>query len=475
MRIIKIKLATLAKDTGWWEQQTKEFQEQYLKDHPKSKRKVTNNKIMTKKQSPVVTKKVIKPYKPNVFKSTKIKGITDAARVGIPGHKVIPPPGVPRLPNLTKVERKVEAKFARDFEKNPEVVAKDFLQMVLDSKKPPTFGTDDAKMLTKEWTGPAGEERSKRRATLNTVLHQTANAVAKRAFLQYLDTLKEGDKILVTVGGCGAGKGYSLGNVDVARQKASECAAVWDSAGDQNATENPWIQKEAEQRGLKVVYVYVHADPKVSWADPNRGVIKRANNPEDGRMVDSDVFADSYAIGAKNHYNFAKLNRKNPNAEFLYIDSENKAPTLVKEMPKSALSIDRHELASFAKKAVKEADAPEYIKKGALIGTRIWGDKEHAAMRKTVISATSDLSEGKVKYSWKQYIKDEDKRLKKLSEHPNAGKYGGGGSSSLSLKEKLKDMKKKNIKPSQIPDKELRLKYEKFLNTGKINLGDRHA
>src|SRR5262249_17451605 len=140
-------------------------------------------------------------------------------------------------------------------------------------------------------------KRAKNRATLNLALHQTANAIAKRAFVQHLNTLKEGDEILVTVGGCGAGKGYALGNVPEALAMKDRSKAVWDSAGDQNATENPWIQSEAEARGLKVNYIYVHADPYSQWAHPERGVVKRAADPKDGRMVDAYVFADSYAIG----------------------------------------------------------------------------------------------------------------------------------------------------------------------------------
>jgi hypothetical protein len=326
----------------------------------------------------------------------------------------------------------VEVKFARDFEKNPKQVSKDFLAMVLDGKKPPTFGTDDAKMLTAEWSGEPGEERSVRRATLNTALHQTANAVAKRAFLEHLDTLGKGDSVLVTVGGCGAGKGYSLGNVDIAKDAAAKAQAVWDSAGDQNATENPWIQAEAEKRGLAVTYVYVHANPKVSWADPNRGVIKRANNPEDGRMVDADVFADSYAIGAQNHLAFSEKHKDNPNAKFIYIDSEDKAPTLVESMPKSAVSFDRKELAAFAKQALKDSDAPEHIKQGGSVGSRIWKSREKemsSSSAKKVDSSKkgkpSKEDPAKAKYSWKAYIKDEDKHLAQLAAHPNAGKYGG--------------------------------------------------
>lgn len=440
---IALRLRITAKESEeWWDTLTKSQQKNYLQQHPRSKREVTSDEPEDKSSeeddaaAPVAPArqqdkqpklKTAVDYSPDVEKSTHGDGVTDAARVGLPGRMVPTPPGIPRLPNLNPTERKAEAKFASDFESNPDGLANDFLDMVKAGKRPPTFGTDDAKMLTAEWAGPAGEDRSQRRATLNTALHQTANAIAKRAFLKHLDSLPKRASIMVTVGGCGAGKGYSLGNVDIAKNAAAQSQAVWDSAGDQNATENPWLQEEAEKRGLTVTYVYVHADPRTSWADPNRGVIKRANNPEDGRMVDADVFADSYAIGAKNHKAFAEANKKNPNAKFIFIDSAGKPPTLVDGIPDEATKIDRKELAAFAKEALDKADAPPHIKDGGSVGKRIWNEKPSKGQSASfIMAATKKPATDKAKYSWEQYQAEELKRLKQLGEHPNAGKYGGG-------------------------------------------------
>ncbi len=427
MAIRELKVnKVLAFDEGengdWWSDLTAEEQTQYLKDHPNSRKaKEKKGEDQPKALKPV------RDYKPDVDHDSTGDGITDAARVGLAGN-VVPPPGrVPRLPNLSEKEKAVEEKFAADFESDPEKITDDFYAMVLAGKKPPTFGTDDAKMLASEWVGEPIEDRSSRRATLNIALHQTANAVAKRAFLKHLDTLKKGDSIMVTVGGCGAGKGYSLGNVDIAKKAASESQAVWDSAGDQNATENPWLQKEAEKRGLTVTYVFVNAEPEVSWADPARGVIKRANNPEDGRMVDAHVFADSYAIGAKNHAAFAEKNKNNPNAKFIYIDSAGKPPTLVDKMPESALKVDRHALTTFALNALEKSDAPPHIKQGGSVGVRIWGKPKETSMSRLSPKRTlAQVDNSAVKYSWDKYVKDEIDHLKALEKDPHAGTYGGG-------------------------------------------------
>jgi len=301
-------------------------------------------------------------------------GVTDAARVGVPAMEVPPPPNVGRVPNLTPHERSVEDAFMKHFQSDPDGVSSQFLKLVKSMGDPPTFGTDDAKCLTDAWSHPDPDTRAQNRATLNVALHQTANAIAKRAFVQHLDTLSEGDEILVTVGGCGAGKGFALKNNPDALEMKSKAKAVWDSAGDQNATENPWILKEAEDRGLRVNYVYVHADPKVQWADPDRGVVKRASDPKDGRMVDAMVFADSYAIGAKNHHAFHQANKDNPSASFVFLDNTGK-PKQIPGVPKEALELDSASLAEFAQSKVKESSAPERVKSGALVGTRIWKRK----------------------------------------------------------------------------------------------------
>jgi hypothetical protein len=315
-------------------------------------------------------------YKPDVEKDHNGDGVTDAARIGVNAMSVPPPPPVGKLPNLTSHERQVETEFRDAYHADPDGMARDFRKVIESTRKEgeaPTFGTDDAKVLHEAWVHDDITKRAENRATLNNALHQVANAVAKRAFLQELDTLKKGDEVMVTVGGCGAGKGYALKNVPEALAMKNRSKVVWDSAGDQNATENPWIQKEAESRGLKVNYVFVHADPYSQWAHPERGVVKRAGDPSDGRMVDAKVFADSYALGAKNHQAFHDKHKDNPNANFVFLANTGK-PSLIPGVPKEALGLDRRELARFAIKTVHESSAPAHVKRGGTVGERIWAD-----------------------------------------------------------------------------------------------------
>jgi hypothetical protein len=325
-------------------------------------------------------------YDPITTQDSDGDGVTDAARVGVPAFEVPPPPTVGRLPNLTPDERAVETEFADAFEQDPDGAAGKYLAMVK-GDPPPTFETDAAKMLHAGWKGEGAdqEKRAEFRSTMNVALHQTANAIAKRAFVQHLDSMSDEEKakgILVTVGGCGAGKGYALetlageGYTDFNKKLYG---AVWDSAGDQNATENPWILKEAEARGIKVTYAYVSADPEVSWADegdpktgrPARGVVARAMKPKDGRMVDSKVFADSYVIGAKNHAAFAERNKGR--ARFVYVKNGQPIESL-DGVPSSDTGRDKGKLHDFAVRTIEQRakGLPSRVKRGALIGERVW-------------------------------------------------------------------------------------------------------
>jgi hypothetical protein len=302
-----------------------------------------------------------------------------AARVGVPANEIPPPPPIQRLPNLTERERFVEHSFAAAYEAEPDgmaqiyrehEVAKAALKM---DGRPPTFSTDDAKGESPAWHSPDKAFQAENRATLNLALHQTANAIAKRAFVQHLDTLKPGDAITVTCGGCGSGKGFAIDNVKEAKALKLGSKAVWDSAGDQNATENPWIQREAEKRGLKVNYLYVHADPKQQWAHPELGVVKRASDPADGRMVDAKVYADSYALGAKNFQAFADAHAHNPRASFTCLENRGKdGVAKIAGLPKAALRINGKALAKYATDSLQSSSAPPHVKRGGSIGVRVW-------------------------------------------------------------------------------------------------------
>jgi hypothetical protein len=101
-------------------------------------------------------------------------------------------------------------------------------------------------------------------------------------------------RVVVTDGGVGAGKIYAIENNSHACQLMMDADAVWDSAGEQNSTEIPWVIQEARARGIAVDVIYVLQTPDVSWAR----MIRRAAST--GRVVDVRLHAESYAEGARN-------------------------------------------------------------------------------------------------------------------------------------------------------------------------------
>lgn len=120
----------------------------------------------------------------------------------------------------------------------------------------------------------------------------------------------------------------------------------------------------------------MHTDPYDAWASEVKGVVYRANDPKDGRMVDAMVFADSYAIGGRNFKAFYDQQRENPNANFVFLDNTSK-PTLMLDLPKEAHEVDGEKLLQHAYKIIEErADTlRSTVVRGAMIHARLWPDQ----------------------------------------------------------------------------------------------------
>lgn len=354
----------------------------YLREHPQADR----SKHTVSKPIPARPKKDDEGHKkekaparsePAKSKSKPLKKPKEAARVGIPGKKVMPPPNLPKLSGLKEDEREVEARLNDVVEQDPEGIADAFYDVAKANKW--VFETDGAKALMPEWTRPdlpedekgkIHPERSKFRAKYNTVLHQGANAIAKRGFLRRLDDIAKlpEDKrtILVTSGGVAAGKGSAL----AARPDLAESvSATWDAAGEQNATENEWVLEEAIKRGIRPTYLFVYADPKQAWA----GALERAKSI--GRTVDEQLFADSHDLGAKNFKEFYDKHKDDIDFVFARAGGKGKPAEILDDMPEEALKLDADDIYEHISKYTdeKKDDLPEHIYEGATIGRRIWG------------------------------------------------------------------------------------------------------
>jgi len=336
-----------------------------------------------------------KAYEPDITKPNPKTGVPDAARVGVPAMTVPPPPAeIPRLPNLTKKQRKVESRFAEAYLADPDGMAKKYLKALKKRKVgeyPNIFGTDDVKMLNPDWNPsglqmgePLDDETKKAMAKYNTAVHQTANAITKRAFLMYLDDVvaklpPDKRTVLALNGGCAGGKGSSIRRAGEGENDllpaADMVGAVWDAAGEQNATENAWLYEECRKRGIKTIFSYVWAEPEGTWDAEDRGVIRRAMRK--GRMVDARLYADSYALGAKNMKAFVDNYGGKAGAEFIFIDNRNKAePKPLDAFPEETLKWDAEEIYSFAVQGLvkRHAELDPALVKGGLAGLNIWGE-----------------------------------------------------------------------------------------------------
>lgn len=334
-------------------------------------------------------------YEPDLDSPNERTGVPDKARVGVPGMSVPPPPDeIPRLPNLTKKQRKVETRFAEAYLKDPDGMAKKYLKALKKRKvgeHPNIFAADDVKMLNPDWNpgkaklGEALPDESKKAmAKYNTAVHQTANAVAKRAFLMYLkDTVaklpKDKRVVLVTNGGCAAGKGSSLkrsgeDDPNAILPAADMVGAVWDAAGEQNATENAWVYEECRKLGIKTIVSYVWANPEDTWDAEDRGVLRRAMRK--GRMVGTRVYSDSYEKGAKNTKRFVDKYGGKAGLEFIFIDNRNKsAPRQLDSFPEETLKWDSDKIYKMAvdKLIAKKDEINPALVKGGLADLTIWG------------------------------------------------------------------------------------------------------
>jgi hypothetical protein len=416
-----------------------EQMKEYLHNHPNADPK--NHWVRKKEEHP---SKGEEPKKA-VPKSKPMSNPAEQARVGVSGKDVPPPPKLPRLGGLREDEKKIEERMNGAFEKNPAGAAKAFSDAC--EKNNWVFETDAAKNLLPEWSRPdlppddkgkVHPERAEFRGKYNAVLHQAANAIAKRAFISRLDDIakmpEDKRRVLVTSGGVAAGKGSALA---AQPQLAESVAATWDAAGEQNATENEWLLEECKKRGIRPTFLFVHADPKQSWP----GVVERAKGI--GRMVDAQLFADSYAVGAKNFSKFYDEHKDDADFVFGEFQGRGKPAKITDKMPEEALKLDADDIYQHASKYIdeKKGDLPDYIYEGATIGRRAFkgesdkkmasakmpprNDKELDKIRKLFEEGLSEAAKDPEKYDelrrkkeqlikpWEDYVKDWKKSKKK--------------------------------------------------------------
>jgi len=289
-----------------------------------------------------------------------------SSKVGVPASSV--PTKVPRIANLPKELAAAQERFATKYESNPQGAYDEYYKAAMTHPtEPAVFNADNAKAMSEDYRNTGSLES---RAQYNVAVHATADAIAKGAFLKRLDEIAkmpvDQRNILVTSGGVGAGKSSGLPFIP----KSVGFNAVWDSTGELNSTENEWVQKEAEKRGIDVTHLFVHADPLTVWPR----VIERGIKT--GRMVDATLFAESYNDGAHNFASFNEAQINNPRAHFYFVDNSGKPEDrkALSAFPSQALKVRKEELRAYAQQKLRESNAPDWVKKYGDIGKDIWKD-----------------------------------------------------------------------------------------------------
>ena len=94
---------------------------------------------------------------------------------------------------------------------------------------------------------------------------------------------------------------------------------IWDSAGDQNATELPWV---ASQNVDHITFVHTVGNGAKNASNAQSGLVQRA--VDKGRMVDANVYSQSYWIGNYNFQVFYDNNSSNPKFSFFKVENPGK-------------------------------------------------------------------------------------------------------------------------------------------------------
>ncbi len=322
---------------------------------------------------------------------------------------------VHQIPNLNPTERIIEKEFASAFQAHPRRMVREFIKMVRRGGGN-VIEPDNAKLLCPRFARPdlmaqiaesqaqiqslnglgtavaaaeierleltiakAKTEIKRSRAESNIPTHMTATAIARLTLVQMLEDLANDKSIpadqktlLITGGGCAAGKGTSLTKAGELVPAVKTASLVYDTDGETSGVFNEFVLAECRKHGIKPTFLYVHADPVQAWDR----VYSRADQV--GRMVSEEPFLDSHVDSPRNFNEFFLRHRRDKDVTFVIIDnSKGGAPELVNELPASALRYNRDELRHVIRQKTDTANVDPHAQKIAQRSRRIWEVRTH--------------------------------------------------------------------------------------------------
>lgn len=232
----------------------------------------------------------------------------------------------------------------------------------------------DAKPLSQKEQARFDELRAFR-AENNSLLHQTANAIAKGAF-EKLASKHQGEVFGITLGGCASGKGFGLEHPELFsgtyRNKnlsdyTKDTKIWWDSAGEQGGDELNWFTSVAKNNKAKSV-TYINTETNASAAARNAG----GRVAEKGRLVSFEAFYDSYVKTRKNFETFSKANSNDPALNFITVKNMGKGssepPTVMSAGDKLSAFPTKSEMKKVYQQAVQSSGLPPSVENAAMSG-----------------------------------------------------------------------------------------------------------
>ncbi len=116
--------------------------------------------------------------------------------------------------------------------------------------------------------------------------HESASSLTDQLFQEDVSKLKPGDNYLFTAGSSGAGKSHALNSYpDLTKNMAAGLDGNFSSGSSLSRL------KAVLDKGANVTLAYVHREPTEAWIN---GVIKRAVDPANGRVVPLSVMVDNF-------------------------------------------------------------------------------------------------------------------------------------------------------------------------------------
>ena len=218
---------------------------------------------------------------------------------------------VPRDPNLSAGDKAIETRLAARVTDDFEKAAADYANLK-DSMGGKVLNVDIARELSPEYLA----DRTK-----SAAVHEPSSYFIKRLYEEKLAEINDGDTVLFTSGGTGAGKTTAIQNVPSARALLEDAAIVYDTNMNSLTSAVKKVE-QALEAGANVRIIHVQRDPVEALVN---GSLPRALNQAKkygtGRTVPLEAHADTHRGSAEVIQQLAEHYKDDPRVAIRVIDN----------------------------------------------------------------------------------------------------------------------------------------------------------